>query len=556
MAALRVYLGSHLLAVVAEWASLIGLLVAVHERSGPTATGMAAIATLAPHVLLASTTVRLSTRFQPASVRSVSLAAQAGGYGLAAVATAAGWPIPVAVLGVAVAFTGVTVLRPIGAVLLPALARTSRELTTANVRVGHCEGASVLVGPFVAAGLLAVGGGSAVLAGCTAIGTVATLASVIGVRHGPAARVRSERAPSPPSSARLRAALLRPVSDLLVVVRSPAGAGAVSAAIAQYMLIGALDIIIVIVAAEHVDLGDAGVGILTAAFGAGAVASMAVSHRLVCRPRLAPSIVVALGLIGVGTVALGVSLAAVTALLLLPVLGCSRSLVDVLSRVLLQRSAPPSELARVFGVLETGSGIGMLAGTVLAQVLIALGDARTALVGVGVAYLLLLPVLIRPLRSADDHADVPVVAMAHLSRLAAFEPLPTPMLEAVARTASEVPVESGQVLIRQGEPGDRFYAVCDGTFDVAVSGSHVRRLGPGAGFGEVALLAEVPRTATVTALDAGALLAIDREPFLMAITGVDSSLRAAWESVQSLVYDDEAPHPPPDGSPAAAGSSG
>ena len=225
---------------------------------------------------------------------------------------------------------------------------------------------------------------------------------------------------------------------------------------------------------------------------------------------------------------LGVVTTVVAALLLLPAIGFSRSLLDLTSRMLLQRSVQPSALAGVFGVLELLAGLGMLVGSIFCQVLIAVASVEVALVGIGLFFAVLLVATRRPLRSADDSADVPVVAISLLRRLSVFVPLPPIALEAVARAAVEVSVGAGQVVVREGADGDRFYAIADGVFDVVMGVEFVRSLGRGDGFGEIALLADVPRTATVTSRDDGALLAIERVPFLVAVTGTDASRQAAW----------------------------
>ena len=549
------YLVSHFLAVIGEWAALIGLLVYAFERGGARAAGYASLAALAPYLLLSATTARLAQRHRPATVRWCSLAAQTLGYGSAAACALAEGPVVIAVAGTALAFTAVTALRPAGAVLLPALVRSSLELTTTNVRVGHCESASVLLGPLAATGLLQLGGGGMVLMGCTGLVALAAATATVDVRHGPPAAddnndndnddndndTAQSRRPRRTLAARLSGALLSPFANVVRVGRRPGARGVLAAAMGQYVLVGAFDIILVVIAGEHLDLGAAGAGILTTMFGAGAFLSIGVAGRAVRRPRLAPQMLLALALIATACIAFGANITLLMACLALPVLGCSRSLLDLMARVLLQRSAPPSQLASVFGALETSSGIGLIAGSLLAQTLIAVSGASVALVGVGCVYGVLAVSLIRPLRSADDGADVPVVAMSLLHRLPVFAPLPTLALEAVARSAIELPVAAGEVVIHQGDSGDRFYAVADGAFDVVMSAVLMRTVRRGEGFGEVALLADVPRTATVTATQPGHLLAIERGPFLIAVTGHDSSRQAAWGVVRSMTFDNELP---------------
>lgn len=120
----------------------------------------------------------------------------------------------------------------------------------------------------------------------------------------------------------------------------------------------------------------------------------------------------------------------------------------------------------------------------------------------------------------DRRTPVPGRAMDLLRRVGLFDPLPIPELEAIARRALWSTVEAGTVVIREGEVGDRFYIIAGGAVRVEREGRQLRELNaPGDGFGEIALLRDVPRTATVTAIEETVLLAIDRAAFLMAVTG-------------------------------------
>jgi CRP-like cAMP-binding protein len=86
---------------------------------------------------------------------------------------------------------------------------------------------------------------------------------------------------------------------------------------------------------------------------------------------------------------------------------------------------------------------------------------------------------------------------------------------------------AGGCVMREGEPGDRFYVVRSGEVRVTAGGSEVAVVGPGGFVGEIALLRDVPRTATVTATGEAALFALEREEFLAAVTGHTSSASAA-----------------------------
>jgi hypothetical protein len=182
----------------------------------------------------------------------------------------------------------------------------------------------------------------------------------------------------------------------------------------------------------------------------------------------------------------------------------------------------------VFGAAETIAGLGGLAGSLIAQVLIAWSGVETALITIGILFVLAAAALVRPLRSADDAADVPVVAMSLLRQYPVFAPLPEWSLEVVARSAREVEVGDGTAVIHEGEHGDAFYAVVDGEFLVTADGEYIRTVRRGDGFGEIALIADIPRTGTVTASGPGSLLAIDRDDFLLAVTGHEPAHDAAW----------------------------
>lgn len=528
---------ANLLATVAELAFFVGALVYAFNKDGATATGVASLALLLPTALAAPAAGAMAHRRGPQQVRLVAYVVQTLALGGAALAAFANGPVAVVIGGCAVAAGAFTFLGPACAVLLPAIVRSARELTIANVWINSCESAGMLAGSLFATALLAVRGPELVLAGCAVLSLASTL---ITLSH--------HRSDSPPASRSDDFEMVGALKLVLVSVRAlrsrgGGAAGVLAIAGGQYLLVGSFDIIVVVLN-DELGLGDSGPGLLATCLGAGALACAVVATFLVRRDRLAPLLIAATGSIAVACLALGLAPTLTTALLLMPIVGFGGSLLNLTSRMLLQRATPPEATAGIFAALELLIGAGMVLGALITQLLIAARGVDTALIGLGFVFTILLLLTMRSLRRADASADIPQVAISLLRRIPAFKPLAPVALETVARTATEVSVGAGEVVMTEGDQGDVFYAVADGTFDIVTKGAHVMTAERGAGFGEVALLANVPRTATITARRAGSLLAIRRVPFLVAVTGSDSSRQAAWGVIRTmgLDVDEEDPH--------------
>jgi hypothetical protein len=524
----------HLLTVMSEWAAGIGILVHAFERGGITATGLTSLAILAPSLAGAPLGAVLCDRYRPQTVRMVGLALQALGFGAAAIAIESGLALTPTVAMVVAALTGITLLRPTGAAVLPGTVRSPSELTVANLWVSSCESASSLVGPLAAAAMLALGDATAVLAACAGASMVALAIAAAGRADGP-----------PAARSHDGAGLRRPfrvLGSAVVALRSrPRNLGVLAVVSARNVLIGAFDVLLVLIAFDRLGLEGSGAGVLGALMGAGALVSVVVTAAVARRSHLTPVLAVGLSVAAAGCLVIGSTTAAVATIVALPVIGVSASMLDNLGRILLQRSADPRLLGPVFSLVELVGGFGMLAGSALAQVLVAVRGIDAALIGIGGLLLVVLAATARSLWLVDAETDVPVVEMSLLQRLPMFAPLPPLALEIVARSADHVDVAAGTAVIHQGEMGDRFYAVVDGAFDITMTGMHVRTARRGSFFGEVSLLADVARTATVTTTDGGRLLAIERTPFLVAVTGTDASHAAAWGAVRALALDVELP---------------
>jgi MFS family permease len=273
-------------------------------------------------------------------------------------------------------------------------------------------------------------------------------------------------------------------------------------------------------------------GFLNAAFGAGGVVGVAVTVALVGRHRLAPALLAGLVLWAVALAVVAAAPSLPTALLLLAAAGVGRTTLDVAGRTLLQRIARPDALARAFGLLEGVSMAGLAVGSIAASGFVALVGARGAFVCVAALLPLAAAIVVRSVLAAD-HEVLPVVEMARLRALRIFAPLGAPALEALARAVEPVEAPAGATLIREGDRGDRFYVVADGEVEISRGGERLGELRRGDCFGEIALLRDVPRTATVTALTPVRLDALGKGAFVSAVTGHDPSARVADELVQA-----------------------
>jgi len=496
-----------------EWGVWIAMLVYAYEQGGATTAGLVAAAQLVPAGLAAPFAAVLADRYAPVRVLTLGYVAQALAMGATGAALLAHGPPLLAYALAAVGATCVTVTRPTQSALVPALARTPDELTATNVVSGWIEAVSVLVAPAGAGVILAVASPGWVFAALA----VVTLAAALLV----------EPLRGPPPAAEPRPPLEEALGGFRLLAKEPATRTLVALLGGQFIAIGGLDVLYVVLAISVLDLGGSGAGYLNAAFGAGGVAGIAVTVSLIGRRRLMPALVLGILAWGAAFALLGAWPTTIGALLLLAVAGAGRSLLDVAGRTILQRTAPGDVLSRVFGVLEGLSMAGLALGSLLTPALVSLFGARWAILGIGALLPLAVLLASRPLLEIDRRAPVPVVEIALLRSLPLFSPLGAPALEGLARGLAELQAPAGTVVVREGEPGDRFYVVAEGELDVSARGRELRTIGRGDGFGEIALLENVPRTATVTALTDSRLYALDKPSFL---ASVSSHPRAAGEA--------------------------
>ena len=401
-----------------------------------------------------------------------------------------------------------TFTRPAQAALLPTLVDTPDELTAANVVAGWVESAGVLAGPALAGVLIALGGPGAAVA-LFALSMAAAAAAVTSIA-APGARSAGVAGSDVPD---------RTGAGLSALRADPGLAALVALLGAQFVAIGALDVLVVVLAIGVLGLGPSGAGYLNAAFGLGGVLGGAVTLLLIGRRALVAPMVAAAVVWGALFAVLGVRPTVLSAFALLTAAGVARSVLDVAGRTILQRATPAAVRGRVFGMLEGVSMLGLAVGSILVPAIVAVNGAKSTLVAIGALLALVALAPLARLRALERATPVSGAAVGLLRRSPIFESLGAPELEALARALVRVPLAAGARAVREGELGDRFYLIERGALDVSIGGAEVAALGPGDGFGEIALLREVPRTATVTARTEAIVQALERGPFLEAVTG-------------------------------------
>jgi MFS family permease len=504
-------------AIAAEWAHFVALGVFAYQEGGTAAVGIAGLVRLLPAAVVAPFAASLGDRFR--RERFLLTLTLVGAGALAASAAAAFADDRVLVFAFAsVVGLASTLIRPALQALLPSLARTPEELIASNGATSTIESIGTLVGPVFAGVFVALADVAAVfILGAAALLAGAVLLARVSVesRVGLTGEIDRE-------------SLRQMITDgFRTVVRARSARLVVGLIVAQTFVRGCLNVLIVVAAFQIFDGGAAQVGYLTAAIGAGgligALGAMTLGGR-----RLAAPFGLSLVFWGVPITLMAPRPYFAAAVVLLAIVGAANSVEDVTVFTLLQRLVPNEMLTRVLGLVWGLAMGGVAIGSIAAPVVVRAIGPRPAFVFVG-SILPLLALLTYRKLVAIDRTVAPAPELELIDRVPMFAPLSIATKEQVAASLLPVSVPAGEVVIRAGDAGDRFYIVDHGELDIDAGGRHTTAREADY-FGEIALLHDVPRTATVKAAVDSELFALRRADFLSAVTG-HSAARAAGEAI-------------------------
>ena len=526
---------------IGDWAYATAITVWIFGVAGASGVAIFGAARLSIMAIVAPFAATLADKFDRKKTMVLSDLVRVFLVAIAAFAISV--EVPPLVVFALVGLTSVAALpfRPAQAALVPSLVNEPIELTAANGTTNTLESVAFFVGPAVAGLLLTVTTVPIVLA-VNVLTFLWSMSMVIRIRVPAKARadelasVGGGQSTDAPASTDLveangakpgflaeSAAGFRFIwghSDLRMVTAMYA---------AQTVVAGASLVFGILLAVEY-GLGPEGVGYLDSALGVGAILGglMAISRG--SKQRLAqdfgwgvvfwalPLVLIA----GFPQVAVG--------FLAMAIVGGANPVVDINASTILQRLTPDEVMGRVFGALESLLIAGMAVGALVMPVLVHVFGLRWALGILGAGIVLSVLPTAGKLRRLDETL-VPPEGLDLLRQNSLFAPLPRPTLEAVAHQLQAIRFDTDEVVVTQGETGHEFYLIENGQVAVVMDGRRLATLGRGDFFGEIALLRDVPRTATVTTLEPTVVLTLGREGFLAAMTGSDDALLAADDVV-------------------------
>ena len=502
---------------ISEYATWLAVLFYALERGGPQEVGVVAFLQLLPAVLLTPFASYAGDRFRPVRALGAGYAVQSAMMVVVAVAMASGnWLLAYAA-SAAVA-TAISFTRPVMGCLLPTLTHTPHDLIAANVVAGMTKQLGVFVGPLLAGAVMVVGSPTTVFAICAVITALACVAVL-------ATPVTDDESGEVPDLEDLR---VRMFAGFTTLGRERRVRMLVGMIVVAGLVNGIADVLVVTFTEEQLNGGGGQAGLLAAAYGLGGMLGTVAVARFVRNTHVGRALMVSAALAAGALALLAVATRLGPALVLFALIGTGETFLMVAASVTVQRQAPTGVLARVFGIIEGCQMAAIAVGGLLVTVMVTRFTVTESFVALGFVVVGLVGVGVVRLRSAGDGPGAVDDTIIHaLAADPVFAALPAPTMERLGRTVDRRNVPAETAIVVQGDEGDHYYVIVDGECTVTKDGEIVNRLGPGRSFGEIALLRDVPRTSTVTAVTDAELLVIDRADFLEAVTGHPRSLTTA-----------------------------
>jgi len=517
------------LAVVGELAASIAVAVFAFDEGGAALVGVYGVARTLPGAVVAPVVMGLSDRLPKDRLLLLATGARAALLALAAALAAAHGPAP-AVIGLAAGASSLAgTYRPLLISVLPWLVRSPAELGAVNVLATTMESSGALVGPLLAGALLAR----------SSIGvTVAVAAGLLAVAAGLLAGVRLPRRPDGAPAGWAVALVADVVRGLRDMARVAPPAGMAVLLFAQTFVKGALGVLLVVLAVDRFGAGQPAVGWLYAAIGLGGLLGGVVAAGWVRADRLGRVFVTGLLLWGLPLALLAPAPSLVGCLAAMAVVGLGNAVQDVAGGTLTPRLFPPDVVGRVLGAEELVVFAGGAAGAAAAAPLIRVVGPRGCLGVLGLGLVVLVAAYVVRFVQIDRAAPVSGPTTDLIRGLPMFAPLPLAAVDLLASRLVAHDFATGEVVMREGDPGEDYHLILAGTAAVTVRSVARPDLGAGDGFGEIALLRDVPRTATVVAAEPLRTLALHRADFLAAVTGHPDSAATAEVLVRDTLRGD------------------
>ena len=526
---------------IGDWLYLVALLVVVYrESSDPFLLGVIGGARIIPYVLLSVPAGIVVDRYDRRLVLIVTdLIRGFAMIGLAANTFLDG-PVLLTVALAIFATCFAVFFRPSMGAYLPSLVRNEAELGPANSVYATLSEITFIIGPAVGGLIIA----ATDLGWAFVINALSFLAPVVilwtlppnnprapkavprASADEPAANDEADTTTGADTAARGDATPGDTTADpaavpVRTILRPVAGLAIFD--IVTGFLWGGLSVALVVFAVDRLGAGEDATGYLWAAIGVGGVFGAVASSSIILRPNLGPVLLLGAIVLSVGFVFLGMVETVPLALVALGVVAAGALLAQVVGETVLQRVVPDTIRGRTLGTLQTLSTLTYAAGSFAVPVLMVGIGAQAILTVGGIAIMVAAIgtfVLVGPHFQRGAATEAAAAALGRVARLPLFTGVPPAALEVAVTRLVPVPVTAGTVVIREGDPSDRFYIIESGRFSVdqvdpgTALPRRLRVMGPDEVFGELGLMHNAPRSATVTAETDGRLLALDGPDFL------------------------------------------